>query len=594
MLTPDEKMKIIKNSLKSGYNGSIGKMINETEQKALDVDEIARTPSEQEQGLRGKPSGTSMAFPDSTGNFNTKGMSEPINIEKVDKKGNVVRSYNNVPPGIENLPMGDDVGTVIETPGTYQDGGLKNELSEQQPGNKHSGEFKKFLEEMEVRMSKQKHDFYANKADKKIIETAQQAQHAQRGGYKQQFENENTTSYQESQNPIRARASRPDDRQNPDGSVSTHLMAHDPDTLEAWPTLFQNSQTGKWFELHPDMAKTEARLRGEIYKFDSEKEVYDFAVKGNWKKRPELKEHKIFEDTYLKHLNFLKDEAPKKNKKSYVSKQGWGGSKKYQNGGLPKDWIGSLDDGGSLRMGNQNTHRQIIPKEDRTLSSIVVDHFKKNNYNMDHMIQIMDYVGHHETNDNYEQIQVSERDKIIPFDVNEDGEITEGETTTITENYDGPARGRYQFEMKDYKDPTKTAGGMTAINRTMNYFKKDEDFESIPEFENIRNGWRGKLKGQPNSKEIDFTKLSPEEQDFVFIFNYLNGTGKDKKALRELLTQDELPTSDQIFEFWRTNHKRRSEKSTKQEKRGWINRTKDINLEYFPPKEEEIENEIEE
>ena len=45
MLTPDEKMKIIKNSLESGYKGSISKMINETEQKALNVDEVARTPS---------------------------------------------------------------------------------------------------------------------------------------------------------------------------------------------------------------------------------------------------------------------------------------------------------------------------------------------------------------------------------------------------------------------------------------------------------------------------------------------------------------------------------------------------------------------
>ena len=144
MLTPEEKMKIIKSSLENGYTGSINKIINETEQKTLKVDEVARTPEEQKQGLRGKPPGTSMAFPDSTGNFNTKGMSEPINIKKMDKKGNVVRSYDNVPPGIENLPMGDDVGTVIETPGTYQEGGLKNELAEQTPGNKHSGEFKKF------------------------------------------------------------------------------------------------------------------------------------------------------------------------------------------------------------------------------------------------------------------------------------------------------------------------------------------------------------------------------------------------------------------------------------------------------------------
>jgi len=331
MLTPEEKMNIIKNSLQDGYKGSINKMINETEEQAFGVDEVARTPKEQEQGLRGKPPGTSMAFPDSTGNFNTKGMDGPINIKKMDKKGNVVRSYNNVPPGIENLPMGEDVGTVIETPGTYQDGGLKNDLSEQKPGNKHSGEFKQFLEDTENRMAKAEQEFHDNR-EKRLSDPAFLMH--QNGGYKQeQFENEMNTNYQESQNPIRARSSRENVKQNPDGSHSTHLMAHDPDTLEAWPTLFQNNETGKWYQLQPDRAKFEAKLRNEIYKFDTQQEVYDFSVLGNWKKQIGLNNLKMFEDTYLKNLNFMYEEAPKnKQKLSYISKQGWGGVKKHQTG----------------------------------------------------------------------------------------------------------------------------------------------------------------------------------------------------------------------------------------------------------------------
>ena len=124
MLTPDEKLKIIKESLANGFEGSIGDLIEQTEKGALKVDEVARTQDEKRQGLRGKPSGTSMAFTNSSGNFNTKGMTHNINIDKVDDKGNIVQSYKNVPPGIDNIPMGDKVGTVIETPGTYQDGGL--------------------------------------------------------------------------------------------------------------------------------------------------------------------------------------------------------------------------------------------------------------------------------------------------------------------------------------------------------------------------------------------------------------------------------------------------------------------------------------
>ena len=80
---------------------------------------------------------------------------------------------------------------------------------------------------------------------------------------------------------------------------------------------------------------------------------------------------------------------------------------------------------------------------------------------MEHMVQIMDYIGHHETNDDYTKIQDAYKDKVIPFDVNEDGEIGENETKTIRERYDGTGRGRYQFESH------KGAGGNTAVNRTM-------------------------------------------------------------------------------------------------------------------------------
>tara|TARA_B100001094_G_scaffold80468_1_gene76696 strand:+ start:7554 stop:9545 length:1992 start_codon:yes stop_codon:yes gene_type:complete len=86
--------------------------------------QVAETPEQQQEGLRNQPEGTTMAFPESTGNFNTVGMDYPINIQKVSPQGDLVRSYENVPPGVENLPMGDDVGTVIETPANYQDGGF--------------------------------------------------------------------------------------------------------------------------------------------------------------------------------------------------------------------------------------------------------------------------------------------------------------------------------------------------------------------------------------------------------------------------------------------------------------------------------------
>ena len=125
MLSSEEKLDIIKGALASGHKGSIGDLINQQEAQASGVDQIADTPEKATNGLRGQPEGSSMSFPNSSGDFNTMGMTHPIDMKKVDKRGNVVASYESVPPGIENIPMGDDVGTVIETPGTYKKGGFK-------------------------------------------------------------------------------------------------------------------------------------------------------------------------------------------------------------------------------------------------------------------------------------------------------------------------------------------------------------------------------------------------------------------------------------------------------------------------------------
>ena len=91
---------------------------------------VAQTPQEQQVGLREQHAmgntDASMVFPDVAPNtaFNTEGMKVPINISKMDEQGHLVQSYQNVPPGIKNLPTGPKRGTVIETP-AYQDGGMR-------------------------------------------------------------------------------------------------------------------------------------------------------------------------------------------------------------------------------------------------------------------------------------------------------------------------------------------------------------------------------------------------------------------------------------------------------------------------------------
>ena len=127
---------------------------------------------------------------------------------------------------------------------------------------------------------------------------------------------------------------------------------------------------------------------------------------------------------------------------------------------------------------------------------------------------------------------------------------------------------------------------MTAINRTMNFFEGDEDFEDNIAYANIRNAWRGELEGQESKKHIDFSTLPPEEQDFLFIFNYLNGKESATAELKSLLTQETEVTSDQIFDFWIKHHKVSTSLGREEELKRWNSRTSSMTN-----PEEEVEEE---
>jgi uncharacterized membrane protein (UPF0127 family) len=91
----------------------------------LDMEQ-ANTAQEKSTGLSESNQNTGMTFNNSSGDFTTKNMSHNLNITKQNNQGDLVQSYRAVPPGIENLPMGDDVGKVIETPATYQQPSINN------------------------------------------------------------------------------------------------------------------------------------------------------------------------------------------------------------------------------------------------------------------------------------------------------------------------------------------------------------------------------------------------------------------------------------------------------------------------------------
>lgn len=108
-------------------------LIGEYQQKMMQEQQpqVAKTPEQQREGLRPQHAAgntnASMIFPNVPPNqpFNTVGMKAPIDIKKFDEQGHLVKSYNNVPPGIQSLPTGPHRGTVLETPSQMKSGGVR-------------------------------------------------------------------------------------------------------------------------------------------------------------------------------------------------------------------------------------------------------------------------------------------------------------------------------------------------------------------------------------------------------------------------------------------------------------------------------------
>ena len=141
MPTNEVRRELLNRVRATGYPGGITEVFQAADQ-GIDLIEqhqmqqeqqqmqVANTPQEQEVGLREQHAmgntQASMAFPNVQPNqsFNTVGMKVPINIDKIDDQGHLVESYQNVPPGIQDLPTGPSRGTVIESPAAYQKGGF--------------------------------------------------------------------------------------------------------------------------------------------------------------------------------------------------------------------------------------------------------------------------------------------------------------------------------------------------------------------------------------------------------------------------------------------------------------------------------------
>ena len=114
--------------------------------------------------------------------------------------------------------------------------------------------------------------------------------------------------------------------------------------------------------------------------------------------------------------------------------------------------------------------------------------------------------------------------------------------TKETGFYDGPARGPYQYEIG------KEQSASTAMNRSAT-FTRDSLARAFNEFPTI----------YPEAKKEspDFSTLSREDQDGLFLGDKMNKNKTESKEFYNLVKNDGTPpTSDEVFEFWGKNHKR--------------------------------------
>jgi len=145
-----------------------------------------------------------------------------------------------------------------------------------------------------------------------------------------------------------------------------------------------------------------------------------------------------------------------------------------------------------------------------------------NKVDTNYVNNVMQVIGEHESKNVDDAIQVS-GDKETGF-------------------YDGPARGAYQYEMG------KKRAASSAMNRSAN-FTRDSIARTFNEFPTI----------YPEAKKEspDFSILSREDQDGLFLGDKMNKNKTESKEFYDLVKNDGTPpTSDEIFEFWGKNHKR--------------------------------------
>lgn len=192
--------------------------------------------------------------------------------------------------------------------------------------------------------------------------------------------------------------------------------------------------------------------------------------------------------------------------------------------------------------------------EGKLIRNIMMEQVASTGRDTTNLNMSMNAIGQHESNNDILSIQVS-------------GNKEKG-------FFDGPGRGKYQYETDQGSN-----SGNTAVNRLYNFFidVKKETKETIEsKYPNFFNQYK--------KKSANFAELGEDMQDALFIADNIYG-GKDRAdAFNTMTTKKDLSSMD-IFRFWLKNHKKKVDgvlankldKSTiDKEFKKWSDRTKSI------------------
>lgn len=216
----------------------------------------------------------------------------------------------------------------------------------------------------------------------------------------------------------------------------------------------------------------------------------------------------------------------------------------------------SLGVKGSYKKGGK---KKLTAKEKSNLSPIdpnidlrdrVMNYMHSTGRDTNQVNTVQSYIAEHESKNTPSKIQVSEKE-------------VDGKKVF----YDGPGRGKYQFEMGEL------GGANTALNHTALFFKDKLNMDLI----------HTKYKGYENiykyasqkGKKTDFSKFSKKEQEAIFLAQSIYGGTEKRNAFDKLVKNNKRGVlSDDVYDYWLKYHKVKSTKAD--EKTGWKDRTKKI------------------